>query len=33
MYLEAPLKKMLKQLKQCLEDLSKACSDHEDEAW
>jgi hypothetical protein len=27
-----PLKKMLKQLKQCLDDLSKACSDYEDEA-
>jgi len=32
MYLEAPLKKMLKQLKQCLEDLSKACSGYKDEA-
>jgi hypothetical protein len=31
--LGVPLKKMLEQLKECLEDLSKACSGYEDEAW
>jgi len=31
--LGVPLKKMLKQLKECLEDLSKACSSYKDEAW
>jgi hypothetical protein len=31
--LEMPLKKMLKQLKPCLDDLSKACSGYKDEAW
>jgi hypothetical protein len=30
--LEMPLKKMLKQLKPCLDDLSKACSGYKDEA-
>jgi uncharacterized protein Yka (UPF0111/DUF47 family) len=32
MYFEGASKKTLEQLKRCLKDLSKACSDYEDEA-
>ncbi|MFP3287704.1 MAG: hypothetical protein RXP86_10635 [Acidilobus sp.] len=31
--LGVPLNKMSEQLKECLEDLSKACSSYKDEAW
>jgi hypothetical protein len=33
MYFGGASKKMLEQLKQCLEDLSTVCSGYDDEAW